>query len=325
VFDKPLKCSFLIASVIAFGGITLTPPLMAMDVLDIDKTFESENFRSRGGKKPTVLILHCVGLSYEWVKQNYGFTKENGGLGVSAHYYISQESNKTYQFVSEKNSAFHAGVSEWRGLAKQNGLQGLNDMSVGIEFQSSGYGQVEGKGYYPYSFGSYDERQMDFGKVLCQKIMKEYNISPENVVWHSDVSPLRMDSGKISFGKTDPGPHFPAESFARSGIGVWPSSIRLEDSLLDTSLVSIQEALKAWGYPHIEPTGVFDEETKYVLTSHYMHYLPKEVPCWDDFKNQQNGSIFDTVKKWEEFPYDKEKLFISLENLTKKHFVLNLQ
>lgn len=316
---KTLKYSIVVAMVTFLSS---SSALIAMEAneLGIDKkTIVSKNFRARGGRKVQTLILHCVGLSDEWVSKNYSYSKQEGGLGVSAHYYASRESNKIFQLVSEENSAFHAGVSEWRSLAKDNGLQGLNDISIGIEFQSPGYGQINGEGYYPYKFASYGDEQIESGIRLSKKIMEQHNISAENVVWHSDISPLRANSGSFFFGKTDPGALFDGKTFAEKGIGVWPSSVRLEDGQLDTSLKAIQAGLVAWGYPHVQETGVFDEPTKYVLTAHYMHYLPTKVN-WADYKEKQSGSIFDEITDWKDFPYSEEALSISLENLNRKNF-----
>jgi N-acetyl-anhydromuramyl-L-alanine amidase AmpD len=282
--------------------------------LKIDTSVVSENFRSRAGKKPEVLILHCVGLSDEWVFQNYGKSSTNGGLGVSAHYYIPQNGN-IFQLVSEDQSAFHAGVSDWRSLCQQHGLKGLNDVSIGIEFQALGYAQRSGiEGYFPYSFTPFQTGQLESGISLCQQIVKQHNIARENVVWHSDITPLR---------KTDPGPLFDAKLFAQNGIGVWPSSDRLEDKSLSTSLEDIQGTLKEWGYPNVDKTGQFDQATKFVLQSHYIHYLPNAIK-WDNFAEQKEGaSVFDGVKDWNEFPYDKDVLAIYLQNLTKKHFAFS--
>ena len=307
------------------------PSVMAMDetVLEIDKTVVSQNFRSRGGQKPQVLLLHCVGLSDEWVFKNYVYKsdstlpEEKKGLGVSAHYYIPQ-GGKIYQMVPEEESAFHAGVSEWRSLAQKNNAKGLNDFSIGIEFQSLGYAQINGQAYYPYSFTPFHEEQMKSGILLSQQIMKRHNIAAENVVWHSDVSPLRKDGDKALFGKTDPGAMFDGKRLAQHGIGVWPVPDRLTDSQLSFSLEDIQVGLTEWGYPHVTKIGFWDESTKYVLQSHYMHYLPKEVN-WDNFKYQTSGSIFDKITDWKEFPYDKDTLAISLQNLNKKKFIKPLE
>ena len=277
--------------------------------LNIDNKYVSQNYRARGGKKAKVLILHCVGLSDEWVFQNYVLPSGKGGLGVSAHHYLPQ-SGKIYQLVSEDESALHAGVSEWRSLAEKNGLKGLNDISIGIEFQSPGYGQIEEKTYFPFSFQPFQPEQTKLGILLSQRIMKAHGIDPENVVWHSDVSPGR---------KTDPGPLFDGKEFAKNGIGVWPKSNRVKDSQLEITLSKIQKQLMSWGYPNVKQTGDLDELTKYVLQAHYMHYLPSKIN-WKSFQGQPSGTVFNGVKEWKEFPYDTDELAISLENLNGRHF-----
>lgn len=300
--------------------LSCSTEVTAMEI-DIDKSVVSQNFKPRNQQ---VLVLHCVGYPDDWVFKNYVFPsaeslpEEGRGLGVSAHYYISQEKNgKIYQLVDEANSAFHAGVSDWRSLAKNNQLIGLNNISIGIEFQSPGYAQIDGKAYYPYSFAKFSDEQINNGIILSKQIMQRHNISRENVVWHSDIAPLRRGQ---PFGKTDPGAFFDGKRLAKNGIGVWPLSDRLEDSQMDTSLKNIQQGFQDWGYPHVQPTGLFDEETKYVLGAHYMHYLPTEIN-WEDYKDQTAGPIFGKDMTWENFPYAKEPLAISLENLNKKHFI----
>ena len=286
------------------------PSLIAMgdNELDIIKTSVSQNFRPRGGKKVEALVLHCVGLSDDWVLKNYVLPSDQGGLGVSAHYYIPQ-CGSIYQLVPETKSAFHAGVSEWRNLAQENGLKGLNDLSIGIEFQSLGYAQLSKEGYFPYCFTPFQETQIGLGISLSQQIMKVHGITRENVVWHSDISSR----------KTDPGPYFPVETFAKAGIGVWPSPDRLEDTQLDTSIKTLQGLLMTWGYPLMMQTGDFDEATRFALQAHYMHYLPNFFK-WEDYREKTSGSIFDELKNWSDFPYDKDTLFISLENLNKGHY-----
>jgi len=126
---------YVVISLISYANCS--PDLKAMgqeeqEELKIDITHASKNYRIRGGKKAEVLILHCVGLPDEWVFQNYVLPSNEGGLGVSAHYYLPQ-SGKIHRLVSEENSAFRAGVSEWRSLAEKNNLKGLNDISIGIE------------------------------------------------------------------------------------------------------------------------------------------------------------------------------------------------
>ncbi|MBS0271707.1 MAG: N-acetylmuramoyl-L-alanine amidase [Proteobacteria bacterium] len=306
------KCkSILFLSAFSMACATSTFHASAMVVeeeVTTDRTHVSKNHRPRGDKAAQALILHCVGLPDDWVLKNYVLPTDEGGLGVSAHYYVPGD-GRIFQLVDESRSAFHAGVSEWRGLAAKNGLKGLNDISVGIEFQTLGYAQLPKEGYYPYHFTPFTEEQINPGILLSQQIMERHGIAPENVVWHSDVTPR----------KTDPGPLFPVEAFAKAGVGVWPSSDRFEDALLDTSISAVQAQLRDWGYPIVTPTGVWDEATKFALQAHYMHYLPTVVK-WGDHEEKTTGSVFDAIPEWSEFPYDKDTLSISLTNLIKGNY-----
>lgn len=293
----------------AFTASTFHAKAMVVEEeVTTDRTYVSKNHRPRGDKAVQALILHCVGLSDDWVFKNYVLPTEEGGLGVSAHYYIPGN-GRIFQLVDESRSAFHAGVSEWQGLAAKNELKGLNDISVGIEFQTLGYAQLPKEGYYPYHFTPFTEAQINPGILLSQQIMRRHGIARENVVWHSDVTPR----------KTDPGPLFPVEAFAKAGVGVWPIADRMEDAVLDTSLPGVQTALIAWGYPIVTPTGAWDAATKFALQAHYMHYLPMAVK-WEAHEERTAGCVFDTVMDWSEFPYDKGALAISLTNLINGHY-----
>lgn len=65
-----------------------------------------------------------------------------------------------------------------------------------------------GRTWYPYN-----ESQIELIKQLTKDIVQRYNISPTDVVAHSDIAPLR---------KSDPGPLFPWKRLAEEGVGAWP-------------------------------------------------------------------------------------------------------
>jgi LysM repeat protein len=96
---------------------------------------------------------------------------------VSAHYVIGKD-GKIVQMVKEKDRAWHAGRSEWRGVA------GVNDYGLGIELVNLNDGQ-----------DPYPEAQYQSLLKLCQALVHKYNISAEDIVGHYQISPGR---------KTDP-------------------------------------------------------------------------------------------------------------------------
>ena len=101
---------------------------------------------------------------------------------VSAHYLIKQDGG-ILRIVEEENIAWHAGMSKWRGMTK------LNQTSIGIEIDNSG--RVR-----------FTRCQLRSCWHLCEQLVKKYRISPENIVGHSDIAPMR---------KIDPGIYFPWE------------------------------------------------------------------------------------------------------------------
>ncbi len=98
-------------------------------------------------------------------------------LRVSAHFLIRRR-GELQQFVSCRDRAWHAGVSQWRGRP------GCNDYSIGIE--------LEGTDTVPYTRAQY--RALD---RLLDVLRRRHPIA--DTVGHSDVAPGR---------KTDPGPAF---------------------------------------------------------------------------------------------------------------------
>jgi len=127
------------------------------------------------------------------------------GENVSAHYLISdKKDNRTqkpvvYRLVSENRRAWHAGVSNW------NGRVNLNDSSVGIEIVNPGFTEdmLGHKTWYPYR-----QQQINALAALAKEIIRRYEITPDNVLGHSDIAPLR---------KNDPGKLFPWKELATQG------------------------------------------------------------------------------------------------------------
>jgi N-acetylmuramoyl-L-alanine amidase len=179
---------------------------------------------------------------------------------VSAHYLIPDKGKKIFSLVKEDKRAWHAGLSNWGNRTN------LNDSSIGIEIVNLGYqDSLFGEKIW-YKF---NENQIQMIISLAKDIIKRYDIKPNFVLGHCDISPGR---------KIDPGPLFPWESLAKEGIGAWYDkkeveriSFELKDQLID--LGDLQKNLKTYGYK-IEETGLLDEQTKEVLQVFQMHFRP---------------------------------------------------
>jgi AmpD protein len=114
-------------------------------------------------------------------------------LRVSAHFLIRRD-GEVIQFVSCDERAWHAGVSSHRGRER------CNDFSIGIE--------LEGTDFAPFEAAQY-EALAD----LTQTLRKRYPLT--DVAGHEHIAPGR---------KTDPGPHFDWQRYARLLVAQTPSA-----------------------------------------------------------------------------------------------------
>ncbi|MCL2893579.1 N-acetylmuramoyl-L-alanine amidase [Brenneria tiliae] len=135
------------------------------------------------------------------------------GSSVSAHYLVPDPSDNTYieagfedmrlfNLVDENERAWHAGVSSWAGRSN------LNDTSIGIETVNLA---TDNNG--EFVFPPYNSTQIEAIKQLAANILQRYpDITPTNVVGHSDIAPGR---------KSDPGAAFPWKELYDAGVGAW--------------------------------------------------------------------------------------------------------
>lgn len=207
------------------------------------------------------------------------------GEYVSAHYLVPSEpilrggKPLVLQLVDENKRAWHAGVSNWNGRAN------INDSSVGIEIVNSGYtgAETEQRVWQPYS-----KKQIAAVKALAKDIIERYQITPDNVIGHSDVAPLR---------KQDPGVLFPWQELAEAGIGAWPEPEqvarylggRKPDEPADVKMV--QSLLKQYGYDRIPQTGIMDEATQKTIHAFQMHFRPGNISGEADAETEAIAAV----------------------------------
>jgi len=155
----------------------------------------SPNFNPRpDGIRPSIIVLHYTGMkTMEEALQRL----RDQSAQVSCHYLVDRDGT-VMQLVDERERAWHAGKSFWRGMGD------VNSHSIGIEMVNMGHEY----GYKPFSV-----QQVHSVVKLCQGAMERHNISPANVVGHSDVAPMR---------KQDPGELFDWQLLALHGVGLWP-------------------------------------------------------------------------------------------------------
>lgn len=216
----------------------------------------SPNFGARrDGLRPSILLLHYTGVetaakAIDWLTR--------AESQVSCHYAVD-EAGVITQMVAEDMRAWHAGESFWAGETD------INSLSIGIEIHNPGH---------QWGYVDFPDVQMRAVEALSIDIIGRRGIRPERVLAHSDVAPRR---------KQDPGEKFSWERLARAGIGHWvqpeavnPAESGLAAGVAGPLVAEVQERLASYGYG-IEPTGLVDAQTEFVVAAFQRHFRPARV------------------------------------------------
>ncbi|MEO0464907.1 MAG: N-acetylmuramoyl-L-alanine amidase [Pseudomonadota bacterium] len=223
----------------------------------------SPNFNDRR-EALDLLVLHYTGMED-------GETAEarlcESAAEVSAHYVV-REDGTVVQMVAEDKRAWHAGVAAWQGE------NDLNSRSIGIEIINGGHDFPLAGNVLP----PFPHVQVAAVISLCRAILSRHGILPTRIVGHSDIAPTR---------KRDPGEHFPWQTLADAGIGLWPSpepaldgsTVRgrgLDRGETSASVERMQAMLVSIGYD-LSVTGTYDENTQAVVTAFQRRWRPEQI------------------------------------------------
>ena len=192
---------------------------------------------------------------------------------VSAHYLImNNHDDKIYNLVPESERAWHAGDGGFAGRTI------LNDTSIGIEIVNDGI-QKQYRGalnnsdlkYHPYEhYVEFDDIQIKKVAQLVQDIAKRYEISPKNIIGHSDLAPSR---------KIDPGAKFPWQRlYQEYDIGAWYNEsdkafFMLQNEFDDATIAEIKQAFREYGY-QINDSNEWDKPSRDVIYAFQLHFRP---------------------------------------------------
>ncbi|WP_333850360.1 N-acetylmuramoyl-L-alanine amidase [Leclercia sp.] len=202
---------------------------------------------------------------------------------VSSHYLIPaippQHNGKPriWQLVPERDLAWHAGVSFWRGATR------INDTSIGIELENRGWQKSGGQ----KRFVPFEPAQIAALIPLAKDIIQRYDIKPQNVVAHADIAPQRKD---------DPGPLFPWQALARQGIGAWPDPARVAFYLNGQSpyqpveTPALLDLLARYGYE--VPENITAAQQKRVIMAFQMHFRPQ---LWNGVSDKETMAIAEAL------------------------------
>lgn len=231
-----------------------------MNVLKI-LSHPSPNFDDR------TLPVSCLVLHYTGMESAKAALERlcDAKAKVSAHYVV-EEDGRVFQLVAEEKRAWHAGVSEWKGITD------LNSASIGIEIVNGGH---------DFGLPDFSEVQIEAVIRLSQVILSRHAIT--DIVGHSDIAPAR---------KQDPGEKFPWSRLAAAGIGFWPEGISDDRRVLfeaesrDRGIAIVQSGLGRIGYG-IQVTGVLDEPTRLVVAALQRRYRPDQIDGHVDLQTME--------------------------------------
>lgn len=151
----------------------------------------SKNYRERKGEIKYI-ILHCSAFAPQKQIELLDY------YDLSVHYIIGRDGMVIENLLPSK-VAYHAGVSSWLGSKEKS----LNEYSIGIELEAPTLGQNK---------KDYTSIQIESLCNLLKILKNKYNIKPENILGHNDISPEL---------KPDPGKGFPWKRLAKEGYGIW--------------------------------------------------------------------------------------------------------
>lgn len=155
----------------------------------------SPNYSKRKQVIIDMIIIHYTEVDLATTIEYFTDPKRE----VSSHYVITED-GEIINCVKDEEKAWHAGVSYWKGR------ENINEYSLGIELVNNGKEEFK-------------KAQIDSLIKLLSSLKDKYEISPLNILGHSDVAPNR---------KSDPGILFPWELLAFHNIAYYPKSTAKE-------------------------------------------------------------------------------------------------
>lgn len=218
----------------------------------------TKNYENKKNRKVNLIVLHETETrSLQLVKRLFcNEVKAADGKVRSSHYVIDLDGT-VHQMVPENLVAWHAGESKWKGV------EYVNKDSIGIEIISNGYSVRPPDGF--------TDAQIESVIKLLKGIMRRHNLSPKEVVAHSDIS--------LVIRKLDPGHKFPWDKLAEKNVTIYPT--KLLAAPRQYNLNDAAKILAKIGY-RTSSKRALDEGKRYsndqvkqaALVSFCLHYCP---------------------------------------------------
>lgn len=228
--------------------------------------------RASGAKINAIIIHHTAIGSLDSVLAWF----KNDESRVSSHYVIDRDGT-IYQVVDDDKKAWHAGISNWRGV------ENLNNTSIGIELVNTGY-------------ESFDTRQISALIELCRGLKKKYDIPDHNIIGHSDIAPSR---------KIDPSIHFDWDWLHDNGLGLMSVANFLDPKILyrygdeKDEICELKRRLQKFGYFVAEvESNRYDLHLDYIVKAFKRHYSPDTYDTfgWDEQADARLNDLLEMIE-----------------------------
>lgn len=158
-------------------------PNKNINKMDVHKNLLPSSCYKKGRKVPVdCMVLHYISAKYVLPNDKYNVEaciQILKDYKLSYHFLISS-TGRIIKLVDPKDTAWHAGVSEFEGR------KNVNDFSIGVGLINDGESE-------------YKAAQYISAARLYKHCLTDYEIPINRIVGHENVSPGR---------KKDPGPHF---------------------------------------------------------------------------------------------------------------------
>lgn len=209
----------------------------------------SPNFDDRKQGNIKYLIMHYTGMASGKVAIDRLCDPD---ASVSAHYVV-EENGDIYSLVDENNRAWHAGVSKWEDD------QDINDLSIGIEIVNSGHPYPG----YESVYRPFPDTQMDALIDLSSEIINRHHIKPCYILGHSDIAWRR---------KIDPGELFDWALLAKHKLGLWPTTINMDQNI-EIDEFRFRQQLEKFGYD----IGDSGEDLTNLISAFQRHFRQENI------------------------------------------------
>jgi N-acetylmuramoyl-L-alanine amidase len=246
------------------------------------------NTPNKGRKyTPQYLVMHFTAATTAKSSINWFLNKD---AKASAHLLIDSDGSIS-QFAPFDVITWHAGKSQW------NGLDGLNQYSIGIEIVNGGRLRKSGNSWIcpvdmkvvpeddivqakhkneaqPDHWHEYTPEQIEAAIQISTLLVKIYGL--KDVIGHDDISPLR---------KSDPGPAFPLSSVRARAMGRKDESI---DNYITSTEVNIRSGAGT----------SFNTLTKSALPKNTKVQVLKREGNWSFVEVQQTIESMNDLEGW---------------------------